>query len=58
MPLLMNSCVAGAANSTSHVTMPITAPCWMSCSAQVFWFFSWWLQSSTSAFARRRRLRR
>ena len=41
MPLLMNSCVAGAAYSTSQVTMPTVAPCWMSWSAHVFWFFNW-----------------
>src|SRR6266508_360454 len=45
MPLLMNSCVAAAAYSTSQVTMPTFAPAWISCAAQDFCFFSWWLQT-------------
>ena len=36
MPWLMNSCVAGAANSTSQVTMPIAAPLPMRFAAQAF----------------------
>src|SRR5581483_2869028 len=38
MPWLMNSCVAGAANSTSQVTMPITAPLPIRLAAQAFDF--------------------
>src|SRR3954469_21487523 len=36
MPLLMNVCTAGAANSTSQVTIPITAPLAIRLVAQAF----------------------
>ena len=44
-PLLRNSCVAAAPYSTSQVSSAIFAPAWISCAAQDFCFFSWWLQT-------------
>src|SRR4051794_7363729 len=50
MPRLMNCCVAGAAYSTSQVTIAIFAPCWISCAAHDCCFFSWWLQTLITNF--------